>query len=491
MYRYNVDNAVTYTPDDLVLFRESPFAVWMERLTLENPDHGILPDAHNTGSAGTEESQDSIVETLRAEGRVVVLIDREQGEAERRTATLATMRDGADFIVNGQLAVDVLSGSANLLMRTSGYSELGDFLYIPCETQAGDRFNSAFRLSFAADLLRSLQGQLPPQMLIIRDGADVVPLQTEDYIYYYWAVQKRFLQAMNTFRKHRMPDPVESAYFGRWSECAGEVLKQRALREQAQAEELEAEEDAEEAIEMPQLLVASGQTLAEQARMLSPGSFRLGAAPGHTPNLAQVPGVGMAASELKTPEIEHNRRSSDAALENLEFIGSSASQMTPEEATPAYPGKEANRAPAPNLREPPVRPDQAQHQEDNSGPVELFGQEPSAPLFLPPDPVPAVEPPAGRLEPRPADSEQQPRPAPDSVVDLDSAPAPSLAPETPVAIIDPGVKRQKPEGSRTDSAPVEEDQPDEANLDEDSLDEDSLPQRLFSNSLNTSQEFDD
>ena len=33
MYRYSVDKTVTYTPDDLVLFRESPFALWMERLT--------------------------------------------------------------------------------------------------------------------------------------------------------------------------------------------------------------------------------------------------------------------------------------------------------------------------------------------------------------------------------------------------------------------------------------------------------------------------
>jgi hypothetical protein len=54
MYRYNVDNTATYTPDDIVLFRESPFAIWMERLTLENPDHGILPDIYS------EQPQDTI-----------------------------------------------------------------------------------------------------------------------------------------------------------------------------------------------------------------------------------------------------------------------------------------------------------------------------------------------------------------------------------------------------------------------------------------------
>ena len=45
MYRYSVDNAITYSSEDFVLFREAPFACWMERLTLENPDHGIPPVA--------------------------------------------------------------------------------------------------------------------------------------------------------------------------------------------------------------------------------------------------------------------------------------------------------------------------------------------------------------------------------------------------------------------------------------------------------------
>ncbi|MDH3992087.1 MAG: hypothetical protein OEV47_04225, partial [Gammaproteobacteria bacterium] len=131
MYRYNVDNAVTYTSEDFVLFRESPFACWMERLTLENPDHGIPPDVGSEPPQNNQERQDDIVDTLRAEGRDVTLVDWELEESKRRSATLEEMRAGADFIVNGQLALGPLSGSVNLLMRTSGYSELGDFLYIP------------------------------------------------------------------------------------------------------------------------------------------------------------------------------------------------------------------------------------------------------------------------------------------------------------------------------------------------------------------------
>lgn len=249
MYRYSADNAITYTSEDFVLFKESPFASWMERLSLENPDHGILPQAGSEAPTDTIESQDDLADTLRAEGKDVVLINWERDEAARRTATQDAMRIGADFIVNAQLAVGPMSGAANLLMRTSGYSEFGNYLYVPCNTQRHANTHAALRLCFLADLLHSLQGQLPPQMLIIRGGSDLVALETEDHIYHYRAVKHRFMTAQQAFRKHKMPDPAESAHFGRWAECANEVLKQRALRgEEAETQEtIEAIETTETA----------------------------------------------------------------------------------------------------------------------------------------------------------------------------------------------------------------------------------------------------
>lgn len=234
MYHYSADSTITYTSEDLVLFKESPFAAWMERLTLENPGHGILPDAGSTPPDNSMLRQDNVAAMLRSQGRKVVLVDWEESEPVRRSATLAAMREGADFIVNGQLAVGPLAGSSNLLMKTGGYSELGDYLYVPCDTQGKTNLHSAFRLCFIADLLHSLQGVLPPRMLIIRGGADLLPMQTEDHIYHYRAVKQRFMEAQRSFRKHRMPDPSLSAHFGRWSDCANEVLKQRALQPAAE-----------------------------------------------------------------------------------------------------------------------------------------------------------------------------------------------------------------------------------------------------------------
>ncbi|MAT93234.1 MAG: hypothetical protein CME59_11605 [Halioglobus sp.] len=317
----------------------------MERLTLENPDHGIPSDVHGEAPRDDTRPQDDIVNTLRAEGRDVVLVDWDQEEPRRRADTLDAMRAGADFVVNGLLALGTLCGSANMLMRTPGYSDLGDFLYIPCDTQGRADLDSAFRLSFLADLLHSLQGQLPPQLLQIRGDADVVPLQTEDHIYYYLAVKRRFMAAMNNFRKHRMPDPAESSHFGRWSECASEVLRQRAQSAESRLEEKLVEASDVDSGEQEELQAAEGTlveqavgaagggggvvtqvnarsstapaTLAEQARQLSPGAFNPRPGPGRTPNLARFPTL----KPLR--DAPAGGSGADDALQNLAFIGSS------------------------------------------------------------------------------------------------------------------------------------------------------------------------
>ncbi|QIB67245.1 hypothetical protein [Kineobactrum salinum] len=255
MYRYRLDNSLIFTCEDLVLFRESPFASWMERLTLENPGHGILPDTGSEAPRDPVLPQDDVAATLRAEGHQVTLVEWEDEEPLRRNATLLAMRYGADFIVNGQLAAGSLSGAVNLLMKTRGRSELGQHLYVPCDTQGKSGLHSPFRLCFLADLLQSLQGELPPRMLIIHGGAELLPLQTEDHIYYYRAVKQRFLQSQQQFRKHRMPDPALSAHAGRWAICANEVLKQRAQQSVVLAER-EAAAEAQRAGEQPQRVAA-------------------------------------------------------------------------------------------------------------------------------------------------------------------------------------------------------------------------------------------
>jgi len=128
MYRNSAKSDIIYTPEDLILYRESPFASWMERLTLENPDHGIAPDdsserpcprafdscAHlrserldwqefvsgtRTGEQpATVETSTDLATALKQQGMDVVTVGKHLGERERRAATEAAMQRGAEYI---------------------------------------------------------------------------------------------------------------------------------------------------------------------------------------------------------------------------------------------------------------------------------------------------------------------------------------------------------------------------------------------------------
>jgi len=382
MYRYCVDNAVTYSPEDIVLFRESPFASWMERLTLENPDHGIAPDADAPAPPGTDTRQDALVEVLRAEKKHVEVIDSEADEPQRRTATLGAMRNGVDFIINGQLAVGPLSGAVNLLMRTSGYSELGNYLYLPCDTQAKTTLSSAFRLCFLADLLHSLQGQLPPQMLLIRSEADLLPLRTEDHIYHYQAVKRRFMRAMVEFRKHRMPDPAESVHFGRWSDCAHELMRQRALREE-ELPELVSEADLETQAETE----AAAEPVAASPQQEVPALNSLGA------NFARIATAYGNSPAAARPAADY--------LDRLNFIGSEG----PRPAVPAGKTRSAHPLDSRDYAAPPPRREPAE-QSPVPGPRLQTGASPSAEAT--PAPTPTPRPFSSSLMTGPGSDEEEP-----------------------------------------------------------------------------------
>ncbi|GAB3271250.1 hypothetical protein [Parahaliea aestuarii] len=328
MQRNTAENTITFSTDDLVLFRQSPFASWMERLTLENPRHGIPPDAGSVAPLSVTRPQNAFAATLRASGRRFVQIDWEPGAHQRSAATLEAMRRGIDFIVDGQLTVGPLSDSVNLLMRTSGFSELGDYLYLPCDTTGKHGADAGFRLCFAADLLHSLQGQLPPQLIEIRRGEELNALEAERHIYYYRAVKQRFMLAQRNFRKHRMPDPSESASCGRWYTCANEVLRQR-LHQRREPGESRADQQFAEAVAdtqvaiaaaAPERRVAAGQggttvettggTLAEQARTLA-GQTVASRDTGTSAPAPRLEPLAFIAESPRPPELMRDRSGGD------------------------------------------------------------------------------------------------------------------------------------------------------------------------------------
>lgn len=262
MYRCNATKSLSYTPEDLLLFEESPFASWMERLNVDNPDHGIEPDWHHkfgdgyTDSSSESDNKISNVESVswndfvdsrkppppldgmrrydsatsrQSDTGDVVVFEQCSSESLDGNGTLAAMHAGAPFVINARLVQAPLSCNVDILLRSSGVSDLGDYLYLPCATTKDTSENAAQGLSFAADLLEGIQGKLPPQMLVIPPGSQMATLNTQDHILHFRAMKKRFLESQGAFKKHRVPNPEDSSNFGRWSQCADAILKRRAL----------------------------------------------------------------------------------------------------------------------------------------------------------------------------------------------------------------------------------------------------------------------
>lgn len=249
MYRYSGNREITYTPEDFILFRESPFASWMERLSLENPHHGIAPDSQSADLSGVAaaagqalaweefvsgiavkpepaaQTHSNFESQLLARGKSVVSVATYAREEECRSVTLEAMRAGAEYIVDAQLALGPLALSIDLLIRFQGASELGGHFYLP---GAVDGSHAIHHLCFAADLLQGLQGVLPSHLLLMRREADMVNLPTLDHIERFRDLKYEFMTAQLAFRKHRMPDPAQSSHFGRWSNFAHSVIARRA-----------------------------------------------------------------------------------------------------------------------------------------------------------------------------------------------------------------------------------------------------------------------
>ena len=85
----------TFSPTDLCVFMESPFASWMERYHLDHPGE-LAPDETTEDQQvvmkkGVEHEK-QFVERLIKEGRGVIEIP---GAGDRFSATLSSVREGA------------------------------------------------------------------------------------------------------------------------------------------------------------------------------------------------------------------------------------------------------------------------------------------------------------------------------------------------------------------------------------------------------------
>ncbi len=222
-----------YSPTDLVTFLESPFASWMDRYYAERLGD-VKPDEADAGDAliarSGDEYEQQVLGDYRMRSAKVAVIERpggdERGEAVATQETLTAMASGADVIYQARLADGQWAGYSDFLeLAPSGRYEVWD---TKLSRTAKPRY--PIQLCAYTEMLAAMMGTEPGEHfgVILGDGKRV-RFRTEDFIHYYRALKRRFLEAQAAFtgKLDDRPDPAPRAGNGRWKSHAEAWMKER------------------------------------------------------------------------------------------------------------------------------------------------------------------------------------------------------------------------------------------------------------------------
>ncbi|HHF7349264.1 TPA: TM0106 family RecB-like putative nuclease [Legionella feeleii] len=224
---YIETDQIIYSPSDLTLFLESPFASWMEHFALQEPKARTLAD-----------ETDELLSVLQQKGMALEqkilnhFIDRQLTVVQiEKTGygfadTIAAMKSGADVIYQAVLSALPFKGYADFLVKVDGESGLGDFHYEVWDTKLSKTVKPHFlvQLCCYADMLEIVQGRRPDNVVVVIGTGESMRFSTNDYFFYYLNLKQRFLQTHQNFSPEHRPNPADSGSWGRWSEYAQALL---------------------------------------------------------------------------------------------------------------------------------------------------------------------------------------------------------------------------------------------------------------------------
>ncbi len=226
MHNKSPDGKITFSPSDLCLFTESPFASWMDHLELVAPgtykrdgDDPMNKILQNHGI----KHESSTLARLQSEGKTV----KDLTGSRRPEDTLAAMQSGVDLIYQAPLATGSFAGIADFLMKAPGTSSLGNYHYEVWDSKLAGSTKAYFllQLSAYADMIVALQGVKPENVGVFLGDGKSEAFRTQSFFSYYTAVKQHFLDFHRDFNPEKAPDPALVRSYGRWSEAAETIIK--------------------------------------------------------------------------------------------------------------------------------------------------------------------------------------------------------------------------------------------------------------------------
>ena len=120
-----ISGQLLFSPSDLTVYSDSPYASWMDHLALSHPEQAPQHNDHDPLMTLLQrrgyEHEKSILTQFKAEGRSVV--DCSDAK-DPHQATQDAMRSGAEVIFQAALSAPPFAGFADFLVKVSGASEL-------------------------------------------------------------------------------------------------------------------------------------------------------------------------------------------------------------------------------------------------------------------------------------------------------------------------------------------------------------------------------
>ncbi|WP_326519334.1 TM0106 family RecB-like putative nuclease [Acinetobacter sp. CAAS 2-6] len=223
------DNSFVYSPSDLILFMESPFASWMEHLACVAPDQAPERDETDSMLALLQDKGGEHESEVLAEFIVKGLNVQDLSTASNKeAATIEAMKSGADVIFQACLTKKPFMGFADFLIKVPGQSLLGDYHYEIWDTKLSKTIKPYFTVQLCCyqEMIESIQGRRSENFVVVLGNKEPKSLRTDDFYFYYESIRNAFLQTHEQFDLTRRPDPADSKSWGAWEGYANQLLKE-------------------------------------------------------------------------------------------------------------------------------------------------------------------------------------------------------------------------------------------------------------------------
>jgi uncharacterized protein len=216
-------NRIVYSPSDLIRYLASPFASWLDRYHLENPD-AITPDEQTDeekvlSQAGDKHEQ-AVLNGYKASGCHVVQIPKDENQFHlAHAATLTAICNRTPIIYQAALRDRVFAGYADFLT----IDPLAKYQVWDTKLSLSPKPYYPIQLCCYSEMLATMTGhELPERIGIILGNSERVEFRVEDFIHYYRQIKESFLAMQAAFigSLNDCPEPLPRAEHGRWTSYA-------------------------------------------------------------------------------------------------------------------------------------------------------------------------------------------------------------------------------------------------------------------------------